>query len=153
MNQALPIDRHMTRSHNSAGYSLLELLIVLVIIGLLGALVGPRLIAQLDSSKIQTAETQIRQLKSALDIMRLDLGRYPTQEEGLPLLVTPPNDASIKPRWRGPYLEGELPKDPWGNAYIYGPTSKPNQPFALYSNGQTGRPGGEGANGPVGLLP
>ena len=143
-----------TRRLSQAGFSLLEILIVLVIIGLLGGLVGPRLLDRLEVSKVQTAETQVRQLKSALDVMRLDIGRYPTPEEGLSLLVTPPNEASLRLRWRGPYLEGEgVPKDPWQNAYVFGPTNKPNQPFALYSLGATGKPGGEGTNAPIGLLP
>jgi general secretion pathway protein G len=142
------------RRVSQSGFSLLEILIVLVIIGLLGGLVGPRLLDRLEVSKTQTAETQVRQLKSALDVMRLDIGRYPTQEEGLALLITPPSDASLRMRWRGPYLEGEgVPKDPWQNPYIYGSTNKPNQPFALYSYGSTGKPGGEGPNAPIGFLP
>jgi general secretion pathway protein G len=142
------------RSIQQAGYSLLELMIVLVIIGLLGALVGPSLMGNLDKSKVQTCETQVRQIKASLDVFRLDLGRYPMPEEGLNILITQPNEEPLRSRWRGPYLEpAQVPLDPWGYPYIYGTTSKPNQPFALYSNGPTGRPGGQGQNAPVGMLP
>ncbi len=146
--------RLIPRAVSQAGYSLLELMIVLVIIGLLGALVGPSLIGRLEQSKTQTTETQVRQLKAALDVLRLDIGRYPTADEGLSILITPPTDAILLTRWKGPYLEpAEIPKDPWGYPYIYGTTSKVNQPFALYSNGPTGRAGGEGNNAPIGMLP
>lgn len=149
----MALTRARRRRSAQAGYSLLELMIVLVILGLLGALVGPQLLSRLDTSKVQTTETQVRQLKAALDVVRLDLGRYPTPEEGLAMLVTPPADPDLRARWHGPYLEGDLPKDPWGNAYVFGPTSRPNQPFALYSNGPTGKAGGEGDKAAIGLLP
>jgi general secretion pathway protein G len=144
----------LRRSISQAGYSLLEILVVLVIIGLIGSLVGPGLMARLDSSKVQTAEVQVRQLKAALDIMRLDIGRYPTPEEGLALLVTPPTDTAIAGRWRGPYMErGEVPKDPWSNPFQYGTTSRPNQALAVYSFGPTGKFVAEGRDASIGLLP
>jgi|HubBroStandDraft_1064217.scaffolds.fasta_scaffold00076_23 general secretion pathway protein G len=125
------------------GFSLLELLIVLVIMGLLGALVGPKLLDKLDDSKAKTAETQVRMLKSALDTMRLDFGRYPTADEGLQLLVSPPADPDAKSRWHGPYLEDAMPLDPWGKPYLYSPEGKEPHPIALYSFGASGKPGGE----------
>ena len=132
-----------------AGFTLLELLVVLAIIGLLGALVGPRLFERLEGSKVTTAQTQVRMLKTSLDTMRLDIGRYPTAEEGLDLLVRAPSEPSLRARWHGPYLEGEVPLDPWGNPYQYSPTGRELNAITLYSYGPTGRPGGEA----VGYLP
>jgi general secretion pathway protein G len=131
------------------GFTLLELLVVLAIIGLLGALVGPRLFERLEGSKVTTAQTQVRMLKTSLDTMRLDIGRYPTAEEGLDLLVRAPSEPSLRARWHGPYLEGEVPLDPWGNPYQYSPTGHELNAITLYSYGPTGRPGGEA----VGYLP
>jgi general secretion pathway protein G len=88
-------------------------------------------------------------LKTSLDTMRLDIGRYPTAEEGLDLLVRAPSEPSLRTRWHGPYLEGEVPLDPWGNPYQYSPTGRELNAITLYSYGPTGRPGGEA----VGYLP
>jgi general secretion pathway protein G len=125
------------------GYSLLEVLIVLTIIALIAALVGPRLMAQLDRSKVTAARVQMRALSSALETMRLDIGRYPTTEEGLGLLVNPPRGRSSD-LWRGPYLDGALPADPWGGAYLY---AAPEGDFGgpqIASLGSDGEEGGEG---------
>lgn len=125
------------------GYSLLEVLIVLTIIALIAALVGPRLIDQLDRSKETAARVQVRALAAAIETMRLDLGRYPTNEEGIALLNGPPadNDAGL---WRGPYLDAETPVDPWGKPYVY---EAPQSDFArprVSSLGSDGEVGGEG---------
>ncbi|MBV8467546.1 MAG: type II secretion system major pseudopilin GspG [Burkholderiales bacterium] len=130
------------------------MLVVLVIIGLLAGLIGPRLIGHADEAKVQTAKTQVRMLKGALETMHLDLGRFPTKEEGLALLVTPPTDEKIKNKWRGPYLDDPaVPNDPWGNAYQYGTPGPNGQPFVLYSFGADGKPGGEGFDADIGILP
>jgi general secretion pathway protein G len=123
------------------GYSLLEILIVLSIIALIAALVGPRLFAQLDKSKVVAARVQMKSIKSSLETMRLDINRYPTKEEGLTLLVSKSDSAS---NWSGPYLSGALPKDPWGRDYIYeAPTSDAPEP-KLKTLGADGKPGGSG---------
>lgn len=125
------------------GYSLLEVLIVLTIIALIAALVGPRLMAQLDRSKVTAARVQVRAIASAIETMRLDLGRYPTNAEGLALLNAPPSDNQAG-LWRGPYLDAETPVDPWGAAYLY---EAPQADFArprVTSLGADGEPGGEG---------
>lgn len=126
------------------GYSLLEVLIVLTIIALIAALVGPRLIAQLDRSKVTAARVQIRALAASLETLRLDLGRYPTNEEGLTLLIEPPGAAAAAALWRGPYLDESVPADPWGRAYVY---TAPVGDFArprVASLGADGEQGGEG---------
>ncbi|MCP8470526.1 type II secretion system major pseudopilin GspG [Pseudomonas triclosanedens] len=135
------------------GSTLLEMIVVLVIIGLLMGLVGPRLFRQADKAKVQTAETQVKMLKGALMTMRLDIGRLPTEQEGLALLNAPPADERIKSFWKGPYLEGGVPLDPWNHPYNYSDKPSLDQPFVLYSLGADGQPGGDGDNADIGYLP
>ncbi|MBA4344744.1 MAG: type II secretion system protein GspG [Methylibium sp.] len=129
------------------------MLVVLMIIGLIAGLVGPRLFSKVDQSKITTAETQIKILRSALENVRLDIGRYPTQEEGLNLLTKAPSDPAPAARWRGPYLDDVVPVDPWNNPYQYAPSGSNGQPFALFSYGADGKRGGEGDARDLGILP
>jgi general secretion pathway protein G len=143
--------RRQNMPQYQSGFTLLELLIVLVIIGLLVGLVGPRMLDRLDQGKVTTAQTQIRSLRTALDTMRLDIGRYPSTEEGLSLLVKEP---AQKGQWRGPYLEGKvLPLDPWNKAYQYQLQTGQEEPFALYSFGADGEAGGKSIDADVGILP
>jgi general secretion pathway protein G len=135
------------------GFTLLEMLVVLVIIGLLAGLVGPRLFSKVDQSKVATAQTQVKLLRGAVESLRLDIGRYPTAEEGLALLSRPPADAALAARWRGPYLDDALPKDPWANPYQYALPGADGQPFALFSYGADGKPGGEVDAKDIGILP
>ncbi|PHS27967.1 MAG: type II secretion system protein GspG [Robiginitomaculum sp.] len=102
-----------------AGYSLLEILVVLAIMGTIVTLVAPRLFAQLDRSKVVAAKAEAKTIKLALNSFRIDFGRYPTAEESLNVLVKMPSDPNLQSQWFGPYLEGEFPKDPWGNPYHY----------------------------------
>jgi len=131
------------RRRRERGYSLLEVLIVLTIIALIAALVGPRLMAQLDRSKVTAARVQVRAIASAIETMRLDLGRYPTNDEGLAVLNAPPQGNSAE-LWRGPYLDAETPVDPWGAAYVYEAPGSDFQRPRVTSLGSDGEPGGEG---------
>jgi general secretion pathway protein G len=140
-----------TARPRARGFTLLEMLVVLVIIGLLAGLVGPQLLGRVDTSKVTAADTQIRMLKAAIETMRLDIGRFPTQEEGLQMLMTPPQDERVARKWRGPYLAEDVPLDPWGNPYVYRPAS--GTTIILYSYGADGQAGGEGINADIGFLP
>jgi general secretion pathway protein G len=135
------------------GFTLLEMLVVLVIIGLLVGLVGPRLFSKVDQSKVTTAQTQIKLLRGAVESLRLDIGRYPTADEGLSLLSRAPTDAALASRWRGPYLDDAVPADPWSTPYQYALPGADAQPFALYSLGADGKRGGEGDAKDIGILP
>lgn len=137
----------------SAGFSLLEMLVVLVIIGLIASLVGPRLFSRVDSSKVQVADTQARMLRGAVETYRLEVGRLPGEDEGLDVLSSPPADERLRARWRGPYLDETVPLDPWGNPYEYSIPGRDGMPFALYSLGADGARGGEGNDADIGFLP
>lgn len=145
--------RHRLPHTRMGGFTLLEMIVVLVIIGLIMGLVGPRLFSQADKAKVQTAETQVKMLRGALDTMRLDISRYPTQEEGLGILMNRPGDSKTAARWQGPYLEDGVPDDPWGNPYQYSPQASGLHAFSLYSLGADGKSGGTGFDADVGQLP
>ncbi len=125
---------------STRGFTLLELLVVMVIIGLLAAYVGPKYFSQVGKSEIRMAQAQIDALEKALHQYRLDVGSYPTTEQGLAALVTSPNN---EPRWYGPYLSKKPPADPWGRPYVYKYPGD-QQEFDLLSLGKDGQPGGEG---------
>ena len=129
------------------------MIVVLVIIGLIMGLVGPRLFSQADKAKVQSAETQVRMLKGALETMRLDIGRFPSSQEGLQLLTQAPADARLAERWSGPYLDEAVPDDPWGNPYQYAPTPAGDHPITLYSTGADGKQGGTEYDADVGFTP
>ncbi len=143
----------MLTKKSSRGFTLIEMLVVLVIIGMLAGLVGPKLFTKVDSSKVQTAQTQVKMFKGTLESLRLDIGRFPTEAEGLAVLNTPPADEKLKTRWHGPYLDEDLPLDPWGNPYQYSLPGSGGQPFALYSLGADGKRGGINFDADVGYLP
>ena len=123
-----------------SGFTLLELLVVMVIIGLLAGYVGPKYFAQVGKSQVKTARAQIDALEKALDQYRLDTGRYPGMEQGLAALVAKPAN---EPKWDGPYLKKNVPADPWGNAYVYKIPGEHGE-FDLLSLGKDGQAGGTG---------
>lgn len=131
------------------GFTLLEMLIVVAIIAVLATLIGPRLFGQLESSKATTAKAQVRLLRTSLDTLRLDLGRYPTEQEGLDLLVTPPGDSTLAGSWFGPYLDGSVPNDPWGNRYHYRPPETSRGVAVVYSLGADNAEGGDGPDADI----
>ncbi len=123
------------------GFTLIELLVVLAIIGLLAGLVGPQVMKHLGGAKTSTAQVQIEDLSGALDMYRLDVGRYPTTEQGLIALVEKPSDVK---RWNGPYLRKEaVPQDPWYNDYKYRSPGEHGK-FDVYTLGADEKEGGEG---------
>lgn len=126
-----------------AGFTLLEILVVLVILGLMASLVGPQVFKQLSGSKTKAAALQIQELSAALDLYRLELGSYPTTELGLEALITKPRNLD---NWNGPYLKKSvIRKDPWGNDYQYRSPGE-NGEFDLWSLGADNREGGDGEN-------
>jgi general secretion pathway protein G len=131
------------RRRRQAGFTLIELVVVMAIIALLAALVGPRLMDSLSDSQVKTTQTQVELLGTALDKFRLDNGRYPTTEEGLTALVDKPDNLAT---WAGPYLRKRVvPQDGWGNAFLYErPATRGGIEYDLYSLGADGKPGGEG---------
>lgn len=132
---------------HSSGFTLVELLVVLAILGLLAGLVGPRILGQLGGAKSKTAAVQVKDLEQAAELFKLDVGRFPTKDEGLEALVSRPGSAS---GWNGPYLKkGGLPKDPWGNAYQVDVPGKHGD-IDIYSLGADNALGGEGENADVG---
>jgi general secretion pathway protein G len=136
----------MIRNSLQAGFTLLELLVVMVILGLLVGYVAPKYFAQVGKSEVKTARAQIEALEKALDMYRLDTGHYPTTEQGLAALNTRPQN---EPKWGGPYLKKEVPLDPWGRSYIYKNPGEKGADFDLLSLGKDGRPGGEGENADI----
>lgn len=124
----------------SFGFTLLELLVVMVIIGLLAGYVGPRYFSQIGKSEVKAARAQIDALEKALDQYRIDVGHYPTTEQGLPALMAAPSGEG---RWAGPYLRKAVPDDPWGKPYQYRQPGEHGD-FDLFSYGPDGQPGGEG---------
>lgn len=146
----------MMRSFNSKlmvdhfqedGFTLLELLVVMVIIGLLVGYVGPKYFSQLGKSESGAAAAQIEALRQALDQYRLNIGQYPTAEQGLQALNNAP---SSEPKWSGPYLSKSVPNDPWGRPYIYRQPGSHDADFDLFTLGKDGKPGGTGADQDIG---
>ena len=133
----------MRPTSRNAGFSFIEIMIVMSIIGLLMALVGPRLMKGREKAETQAAAVQIENLGAALDTFRLDVGRYPTTQEGLDALDRRPYSAD---RWDGPYLKKGVPADPWARRYVYRSPGEAGRPYDLFTLGADGSPGGDGPN-------
>ena len=134
-----PLKRRRRSTNGEAGFTLIEMLVVIAIIGLVVALVGPRVLNYLSESKEKAAKIQIEGFSSALDLFYLDQGRYPSSDEGLAALVKHPVNAAA---WNGPYLRGGVvPNDPWGHSYVYRSPGE-HGTFDIYSYGVEGQNGG-----------
>ncbi len=131
---------HSPGAKRNRGFTLIELLVVLAILTMLAGIVGPKVLNQLGGAKSKTAAVQISDLDKSLELFKLDVGRYPTTEEGLQALVQRPGSVN---GWSGPYLKGGVPSDPWGHPYKYA-NPGPNGGIEVLSLGSDGAPGGEG---------
>jgi general secretion pathway protein G len=129
----------------NVGFTLLELLVVVVIIGLLAGLVAPRYFGQVGKSEVNVAKAQLDALEKALDQYRLDTGHYPSAELGLDALINRPAN---EPKWNGPYLRKSVPLDPWGKPYMYRVPGQKGD-FDVLSYGKDGQPGGTGENADI----
>lgn len=146
----MPHDLHPPRRRPATGralrgFTLLELLVVLVVLGLLVSIVGPRYFSQLGKSESKAAQTQLASIAKALDMYRIDVGRYPTTEQGLAALSAPPTG---EPHWHGPYMQKAVPPDPWGRPYLYKSPGDHGE-FDLMSFGKDGSPGGVDENADI----
>lgn len=140
------VDRTCRRSLAAAGFTLIELLVVLVILGLLAGIIAPNLIGKVKTADVKTTKQQIEQLGTALDMFRLEVGRYPTTAEGLQALIEQPADAD---GWNGPYLKKNvIPKDAWGHEFHY-QSPGDHGAYDLYSYGADNAPGGDGENADI----
>ena len=149
MNQVRHSHRAARRA--AAGWSLMELTVVLVIIGLLAGLVGPRVLGYLERGQVDAANIQIKHIKSGLLTYRMDVGELPSTEQGLQALVKAPGE--LAEYWRGPYLDDDVPLDPWRTPYRYERRADAPRGYVLYSLGADKKAGGEGNNADFGLLP
>jgi general secretion pathway protein G len=131
------------------GFTLIEIMVVVVILGILAALVAPNVIRRIDDARVTKARQDIRAYETALNLYRMDNFRYPTTELGLQSLVTRPNDPNIRNWKEGGYIDG-LKKDPWGNDYLYLSPGTRGGEYDLYTLGADGQPGGEGPDADIG---
>jgi general secretion pathway protein G len=137
------------RMRHARGFTLIEIMVVVIIIGLLAAVIVPQVVNKVDEAKVAKAKADIQTIETALTMFRLDNSKYPTTEQGLQSLVTQPTDQSIR-HWRpGGYLP-RLSKDPWGSDYQYASPGQHTKDFDLYTLGADGQPGGEGVDADIG---
>jgi general secretion pathway protein G len=154
-----PIETNMTHSTNEVsrqprrrfdrGFTLIEIMVVVIIIGLLAAVIVPTVVGKVDEARVVKAKEDIHSLETALQMFRLQNSKYPTTEQGLASLVTQPNDPSIKHWQPGGYIQ-RISKDPWGNDYQYVNPGNHGKDYDLFSYGADGAPGGEGNNADIG---
>jgi general secretion pathway protein G len=142
-----------TQRGREAGFTLIEIMAVVLIIGLLGGIVGAAIFGRIDQARVTTARTQIKQIEAALDFYRMDNGRYPTSDQGLDALIHPPTIEPIPKNFRpeGYLSGGKVPTDPWSNPYKYlSPGTNNAYSFDLWSDGADGAPGGSGTDADIG---
>ena len=133
-----------TRRASEAGLTLIEIMVVVLVLGILAALVVPNVFSHVSTAKRESARTQMEMLNAALDAYRLHNGGYPTTDQGLEALRERPASPPVPDNWRGPYLRKDVPRDPWGNAYVYrSPATQSDWGYDLLSYGEDGEPGGE----------
>ena len=137
-------------SDRRAGFTLMEMMVVLAIIGTLAMLVGPSILRNVGDANVTAAKSQIETFAVALDAYRLDTGTYPTTDEGLSALRVQPITGTARLGWRGPYLRKTVPLDPWGRPYVYTAPGVHNpDSYDLYTLGKDGLPGGDGENADI----
>ena len=143
MNSASIVSPKRVRTRT--GFTLLELVVVIIVLGLLAAIVAPQILGRVSDARTTAAQTQVELFGTALDNYRLDNGSYPTTEQGLSALREKPTRAPVPTNWRGPYLRKDVPLDPWGKAYIYrSPGERNASGYDVMSLGRDGKAGGEG---------
>ena len=148
MSGTFQVSRRRDRGR-AGGFTLIEIMVVVIIIGLLAAVIVPQIMSRVDEARVTKAKSDIQSLETALTLFRLDNSKYPTTEQGLQALVTQPTDPTIKHWKAGGYLE-HLNKDPWGNEYLYVFPGTHGKDYDLYSLGADGQPGGEGVDADIG---
>ncbi|MCC6868729.1 MAG: type II secretion system major pseudopilin GspG, partial [Burkholderiales bacterium] len=137
-------EHHRARRSRARGMTLIEILVVLVLIGVVLGIVGGNFLGKGEKAKADAAKIEIGQIGQTLDLYKLEIGRYPTTQEGLQALVSAPPGVT---NWNGPYWKRQaVPKDPWGNEYRYNSPGQNNAPYDIMSYGADGKEGGEGAN-------
>jgi general secretion pathway protein G len=148
MSHIIQVNRQRLRTR-AGGFTLIEIMVVVIIIGLLAAVIVPQVISKVDDAKIAKTKSDIQALETALTMFRLDNSKYPTTEQGLQSLVTQPNDPTVR-HWRaGGYIQ-RISKDPWGNDYQYAFPGQHGKEYDLFSLGADGQPGGEGIDADIG---
>jgi general secretion pathway protein G len=134
------------------GFTIIEVIVVIAVIAILASMIGPSLFRNVSDAKIATAKSQLDIFSLALDGYRLDNGCYPSSGQGLDALMSRPSGDPPAKNWRGPYLRKKMPKDPWGNAYVYTPIADSLGGFDVGSLGRDGKVGGEGEDADLGLV-
>jgi general secretion pathway protein G len=140
----------MNLNQKTRGFTLIEIMVVVVIIGILAALIAPSVIGRIDQARVTSAKADLKSIEAALELYRLDNFRYPTTDQGLKALVINPNDPTTR-NWRAEGYLKQLPKDPWGNPYVYTSPGTNGAPFDLISLGADGQVGGSGADADISL--
>jgi len=139
--------RHLTKTSSQAGFTLIEIMVVIVILAILAGLVVPRVVGQSDKARVKTTETALATVSNALDMYKVDNARYPTSGQGLDALITPPSDAKNYPE--GGYIKGGYPTDGWDNELQYASPGSEGRQYDLFSLGADGQQGGEGLDADI----